>query len=88
MTAAIGSFEQRLAASPATPHQRLFIRCLLQKLELPTDRIGVEHQAFFHDACIAQPPADMRVDAVLAAMRRADAKKLIGVLNQRAGGIA
>lgn len=67
-------------STPSTPHQRLYIRTLMQQLELDTLRVTPLHRRFFDAAKLTQPAADARIDAVLCALTRMQASNLIDAL--------
>lgn len=75
--------ERRLAETPATPHQRLYIRCTLQQLQFDFDVVDDDNVELFHAAGIDEPPIGMRMDAVLLSLRRGTANKLMAVLKAR-----
>jgi hypothetical protein len=56
---------------------------MLQQLEFDLTHIGADAQGVWRDAGLPEPPSGMRLDAVLAAIRRVDANRLIGALKMR-----
>jgi hypothetical protein len=73
------------APRPSTPHQRLYIRTLMQQLELDSTYMTLFHRRFFDTALIAQPDPNARIDAVLCALSKTQAHALIGALQEEAG---
>lgn len=69
-------------STPSTPHQRLYIRTLMQQLELDTLRMTLFHRRFFEAAKLTQPAPDARIDAVLCGLTRLQASSLIEALKK------
>lgn len=70
----------QLPASPATPHQRLYVRTLMQRLELDVSYITLMHRRFFEAAGVPVPEQGSRVDAALCALSKMQAVALISAL--------
>jgi hypothetical protein len=64
----------------STPHQRLYIRTLMQQLELDVLHMSGLHRRFFTAAKIEQPDPNSRIDAVLCALSKGQASALIDAL--------
>jgi hypothetical protein len=72
----------------ATPYQRLTIRCLMDKIELPWDYATQSNMDLLSAAGIALPELGARFDGVLAALTREQAISLIRVLHDKGATIA
>lgn len=73
----------RLVVGGSTPHQRLAIRCVLARNDLPTDRVTVMHRDLFQRANV--PWREGRdLDGELCAMTKAQASRLLDKLRERA----
>ena len=68
------------AAAPCTPHQRLYIRTLMQQLELDTHRATLFHNRFWERARIPAPPLGIQLDPVLCELTKAQASALAAAL--------
>lgn len=72
-------------AGTCTAHQRQFIRILLDKLELSTDRFTCGHRVPFKAARLPEPPLDAPVDPHLRELSKAQGSALIRALKDQAG---
>lgn len=72
----------RLPEGRATPHQRLYVRTLMQQLELDVSYFTLMHRRFFEAAGLPAPELDSRVDAALCALSSAQASALITALKK------
>lgn len=72
-------------AERCTQAQRDYIRTLLARCELDTDRITYMHRPLFKAARLAEPEFGRPVDAHLRDLDKADASQLIAALEARAG---
>jgi hypothetical protein len=70
------AFLRRGAASPATSHQRLAIRCELRNQDYPTDRVTVMHRDLFQTAGVPWNEGK-DLDGELCAMNREQASRLL-----------
>lgn len=70
-------------AGAATPHQRLYMRTLMDRLDLALDRITLLHRPIFEAAGLPAREPGRQVDAVLCELTKAEASALIEVLKQR-----
>ena len=73
------------AATPCTPHQRLYMRTLMQRAELSTYRFSCMHRVPFKDAGLPEPPLDTDVDTHLRTLSMKDASALIDALKAYCG---
>lgn len=79
---AIGPYVRREVAAPSTPRQRLYIRTMLQQLDLPTDYVTRLNCPTFRAANLEQPRLGRRVDEVLEALTKTQASMLIKALEK------
>lgn len=70
--------------SPSTPHQRLYIRCLMQRIELDNQFITLQTLRYFDLAGIKRPREGARLDEALAELTKEHAQLLIGQLKKDA----
>lgn len=75
-----GAAGQSVRREPSTPHQRLYIRTLMQQLELDTRYMSAFHRRFFDRARIAQPSPNADIDSVLCAISKREASALAQAL--------
>jgi len=71
--------------APCSPHQRLYLRVLMQQLELDTLRLTLMHRRFFEDAKVQFPGAGTDVEHVLSSLSMADASALIRAMKAEVG---
>ena len=69
----------------STQPQRDFIRTLLARCELSTDRFTYMHRPVFKDARLPEPAFNASVDVCLRDLDQAEASRLIDALKQQAG---
>ena len=72
-------------AERCTQAQRDFIRTLLERAGLSTDRVSYAHRAVFQAACVQEPAFAEAVDVALRDLDRAKADRLIRTLKQYVG---
>lgn len=72
----------QLVTKLATPHQRLYVRTLMEQLDLDVSYVTLMHGRFFVGARIPKPEQGSRIDAVLCALTWAQASALITVLKK------
>ena len=65
--------------------QRDFIRTLLERAELSTDRFSYSHRPVFKAARLPEPAFGESVDLSLRNMDKAEASRLIDALKQHVG---
>ena len=68
-----------------THDQRLYIRALLRRCELTTDRFTFMHRGPWKDAGLPEPPFDGDTEASLRTLSKTQASALIRALRSRAG---
>jgi hypothetical protein len=83
--AALAGGAQRLGNSPCTPHQRLYIRTLMDRAEPDSYHACLMHRRFFEAANLPAPTPGAKLDPTLEALTRAQASALIGVLRKEVG---
>lgn len=64
----------------STPHQRLYVRTLMQQLSLDTSRTTLLHRRHFEAANLVPPENGCPVDDFLCALAKAEISALISVL--------
>lgn len=79
---AAGPYARRDVAGPSTSRQRLYIRTMLQQLDLPTDYVTRLNCPTFRAANLEQPRLGRRVDEVLEALTNPQASALIKALEK------
>lgn len=85
MVANISTASRATGSSPSTPHQRLFIRTQMGRLELDTRRWTLFHRRLWTAAHLPEPGLGTDVDAHLCALTRTQASALIEVLRKEIG---
>lgn len=70
---------------PCTPHQRMYARTLMNRLELSTWRFTATHRPVFAAAHLDEPTLGSDVETYLRALTKAQASTLISVLLDRLG---
>jgi hypothetical protein len=66
----------------STPHQRLYIRCLCQQLDLDTRRVTLFHRRFWASAKLPEPPLGTDFDAYLCSLTKTEASRLAAVIKE------
>lgn len=74
------TFNQPRQSSLSTPHQRLYIRTQMQRLELDTLRCTLFHRRLWTAAKLPEPALGTELDAYLCSLTRAQASALIAEL--------
>lgn len=72
-------------AERCTQPQRDFIRTLLERAELSTDRMSYSHRPVFKAARLPEPVFGEFVDPYLRNLDKAEASRLIDALKQHVG---
>ena len=71
---------RRTPELPSTPHQRIGIRLLMADLDIDTWRMTPEYRRFLAAADVTQPERNVRIDAVLCRLTKAQATALLAAL--------
>ena len=82
MIAAVASSFAPRKPGPASPHQRLYIRTLMQQLDLDVRYVTSAHLRFFRAAGLPEPEPGSNVDAVLCGLTTHSASALAGALKK------
>ena len=82
MSAAVRNFTMN---GPALARKRLYVRCLMSKIELDTSRITLMHRPFFENAKLDLPILGSPVDDALQGLDGEQLMRLAKALHERIG---